>query len=235
MMSSGLTGDRRDVSWIVNLRVIAWYLHLSYFVSGNKGSYDAWPRPASTYDPDIYVFEARPDDKMRRGKGLREDVNKDVASTVGHCAVCGLPASDDHIISLRDEYSPGDDSPFNFMPLCKEHNSSKGNHDLLEWTANKMGSIFWMYAESEKPVIIKSGGYIKANGNGVGRNIMRLYLHSRYQYLKKAGRLTNIAPDFVPRYISMMESELFIPAHISGMIYQRSIQDRLVDEKEVSQ
>ena len=93
MMSSGLTGDRRDVSWIVNLRVIAWYLHLSYFVSGNKGSYDAWPRPASTYDPDIYVFEARPDDKMRRGKGLREDVNKDVASTAGYCAVCGLPAT----------------------------------------------------------------------------------------------------------------------------------------------
>lgn len=235
MMSSGSLKDRRDISWTVAMRVVAWYLHLSYFVSGKHGSYDAWPRPVSTYDPDVYVLEARPDDEMRRGKGLREDVNKDVASTSGHCAVCGAVASDDHIISLRDEYSHGDDSPFNFMSLCKEHNSSKGSRDLLEWTANKMGSVFWMHAESEKPVIIKSGGYVKSNGSGVGRNIMRLYLHSRYQYLKKTGRLTNIAPDFMPRYISMMENELFIPAHVSGMIYQRSIQDRLVDEKEVSQ
>ena len=54
------------------------------------------------------------------------------------CIICGEPLSynseGDHVIPVS---KGGRDNISNFIPLCKRHNASKGNRDLMKWGIQK--------------------------------------------------------------------------------------------------
>jgi hypothetical protein len=69
------------------------------------------------------------------GKGVESPCRKTVIRLVklGKCVACGSPVtagSGDHVIPIS---KGGPQSVENYMSLCKNCNSSKGNRDLLEW------------------------------------------------------------------------------------------------------
>lgn len=192
----------KNITWITALRILAWYVHLSYFSNKN-----------------IKNFSYDPDDKIFAGNGLRNDVINDIFSIADHCVICGQKSTDDHIVAKNDEYAPGSDDPSNFMPLCKEHNSSKGKKDLLEWTIERYKRPFWVVLEREYPFTVKSGGWMRPDGKGIGRNVLRLYLHNRCISLKNKEMLYNNAPQFIINYIRLMELELKISGDLSNKIY----------------
>lgn len=77
-------------------------------------------------------------------KGL-ESENRRVSmrlSRMGTCIFCGaqLPAGStgDHIVPLS---KGGPQGAQNYLPLCRNDNSSKGDRDLLEWWQSKGRSV----------------------------------------------------------------------------------------------
>ncbi len=234
----------RHLKWVEGLRIISWYIHVSYLFDeqyqksriekGKQPLY--WIKPLVSlekgekiyklpkyqifdYNPDVYIFEPGKSFGDKRKIGLREDLNKDLQSIRYRCVICGLKASDDHLIAKKDKYAQGTDEPYNYLPLCKEHNSSKGSKDLLEWTVEKFNKPYWIYLKSENPLIISSGGALRPNNGGIGRNVLRLYLYNRYQSLKAGNLLNAYAPQFLVNYIYLMEAELKIPSEFSEAIY----------------
>jgi hypothetical protein len=210
-----------ELTWIEGLSIIARYVHISH-IATRWGRWPVTHNPRNrvlSYDPFEYVFEP----EGERWRGLRGGVLRDLGAIRGHCAACGAPATDDHIIALDDEYSPGDDDPLNFMPLCRGHNASKGNRDLLEWTLRKFGGPFWIRLASADPVRVEAGGYWYPEGDGsrryVGRSVLRIYLHNRYRYLKARGGLRAPAPRFLADYVAAMERELRVPEELADVVH----------------
>lgn len=75
-----------------------------------------------------------------RLKGIKAESRKviDRLARLHECIVCSTPLSQnstgDHVVALA---KGGRNSLENFIPLCRNHNSSKGSKDLIEWAVDK--------------------------------------------------------------------------------------------------
>ena len=221
-------------SWQRSIRILAWYVHLSYLSDPNwrPDRVGGWWFDGSRlgsgkfrYDPDRSIGHPNP--------GLREDAVKDLPKSAGRCLACGQsPASDDHIVATSDRFSAGDNSPWNFAPLCRGCNSRKGVSDLLEWTLRQYGRAFWMeWTDAEGGFVIGGGGLKKEvlkkrdRAEGWGRNLLRLYMFSRWSALDRAGLLGSDAPSFFPAYLRAVEAECRIPPSVVAAVRWLSPRD----------
>ena len=223
-------------SWQRSIRALAWYVHLSYVTDPNwrpdrlggwwLGS-DRIGTGKFSYDPDKSIGHPNP--------GLREDAVKDLPRAAGRCLACGEgPASDDHIVATSDRFAPGDESPWNFAPLCRRCNSRKGAADLLEWTLRQHGWAFWIdWTDAEGGFVIGGGALKKEvhkkrdRAEGWGRNLLRLYMFSRWSALDRRGLLGTDAPSFLSDYLRAVEIECRIPPPIIWAVRWHSAQERL--------
>ncbi len=107
------------------------------------------------------------------------------------CIICGEPLSynseGDHVVPVS---KGGRDNISNFIPLCKRHNASKGNKDLMEWGIQKQ------FIDRFSP------------------DVLCTYARETFQFQKESRGLNNPAPDFLKSALKKL-ADLYLPGEIS--------------------
>ena len=116
------------------------------------------------------------------------------------CIICGEPlgfnSEGDHVVPVS---KGGRDNISNFIPLCKRHNASKGNRDLMEW------------------------GIQKQFINRFSPDVLCTYARETFQFEKENGELNRIAPDFLKIAVKEL-SDLYLPGGINSNYWVNLIQ-----------
>lgn len=126
--------------------------------------------------------------------GVRNSSRKTLLKALASpaCTVCQVPVDLagsvlDHVIPLS---RGGADSLENTMPLCKQHNSSKGAKDLLEW---------WL-----------SKGW---EAQALPRNMLAVYCRLMWAHLGDRGLLHSAAPPYLRAFLTEWSAGLETDAH----------------------
>lgn len=103
------------------------------------------------------------------------------------CIICGETLSynseGDHVVPVS---KGGRDSVSNFIPLCKRHNASKGNKDLMEWGIQKR------FIGKFTP------------------DVLCTYARETFQFQKENGELNSTAQDFLKSAVKEL-ANLYLP------------------------
>ena len=119
---------------------------------------------------------------------------------ISPCIICGEPLSynseGDHVVPVS---KGGRDNISNFIPLCKRHNASKGNRDLMEWGIQKQ------FIDKFSP------------------DVLCTYARETFQFQKESEGLYSQAPDFLK--IALKElADLYLPGGIKWDYWKNLIQ-----------
>ena len=116
------------------------------------------------------------------------------------CTICGEPLSynseGDHVVPVS---KGGRDNISNFVPLCKRHNASKGNRDLMEWGRQKH------FIDRFSP------------------DVLCTYARETFQFQKESGVLSSEAPDFLKSAVKVL-ADLYLPGGINSKYWANLIQ-----------
>ena len=122
------------------------------------------------------------------------------------CIICGEPLSynseGDHVIPVS---KGGRDNISNFIPLCKRHNASKGNRDLMKWGIQKQ------FIDRFSP------------------DVLCTYARETFQFQKENGGLYGSAPDFLKSAVKEL-TELYLPGGINSKYWKNLIGSIMFNE-----
>ena len=108
------------------------------------------------------------------------------------CIICGEPlgynSEGDHVVPVS---KGGRDNISNFIPLCKRHNASKGNRDLMEWGIQKN------FIDKFSP------------------DVLCTYARETFQFQKENDELYGPALDFLKSAVKEL-AELYLPGGINS-------------------
>jgi 5-methylcytosine-specific restriction endonuclease McrA len=121
------------------------------------------------------------------------------------CIICSEPLSynseGDHVVPVS---KGGRDNISNFIPLCKRHNASKGNRDLMEWGIQKQ------FIDRFSP------------------DVLCTYARETFLFEKENGELNRIAPDFLK--IAIIElANLYLPGGTNQNYWNSLIESIKID------
>ena len=116
------------------------------------------------------------------------------------CIICGEPLSynseGDHVVPVS---KGGRDNISNFIPLCKRHNASKGNKDLMEWGIQKQ------FIDRFSP------------------DVLCTYARETFQFQKESGGLNSPALDFLKSAVKEL-TVLYLPGGTNSNYWKNLIQ-----------
>ena len=148
------------------------------FIRANNNSSEKY---GETYGPGFFTNRCQ-------YSGIFRESRKVVMRLIrSPCIICGEPlgynSEGDHVVPVS---KGGRDNISNFIPLCKRHNASKGNRDLMEW------------------------GMQKHFIDKFTSDVLCTYARETLQFQKEGGRLSSPAPDFLKNAVKKL-ADLYLP------------------------
>ena len=196
-LTNTLLSGSEELSNMTNFECLCSIYAIQNFVRANNNRSEKYEE---TYGPGFFT-------NRYQYSGIFRESRKVVMRLIrSPCIICGEPLSynseGDHVVPVS---KGGRDNISNFIPLCKGHNASKGNRDLMEWGIQKN------FIDKFSP------------------DVLCTYAREIFQFQKESGGLYSPAPDFLKSAVKEL-AELYLPGGIKWNYWKNLIESIVFSE-----